>query len=171
MRASTHTVMTHERTISTTSARPRSRKECELTEKPARWNPKRCLRVGTRSGNRLDVLGRPDAVSQGVCGGGTAGRKQRHRTANVCGDTLAGTGRENQSGRPSTEMKCPKCGHAFKATNQIKGGKARWSGMSKAQRKQAASAAAKARWARTPNDYRELPPPTMPKNTTESYGG
>ena len=49
-------------------------------------------------------------------------------------------------------MKCPKCGHTFKATNQIKGGKARWSGMSKAKRKQAASAAAKARWARTPND-------------------
>jgi hypothetical protein len=49
-------------------------------------------------------------------------------------------------------MKCPKCGHTFKATNQIKGGKARWSGMSKAQRKQAASAAAKARWARTPNE-------------------
>lgn len=47
-------------------------------------------------------------------------------------------------------MKCPKCGHTFKATNQIKGGKARWSGMSKAQRKQAASDAAKARWAKSP---------------------
>ena len=49
-------------------------------------------------------------------------------------------------------MKCPKCGHTFKATNQIKGGKARWSGMSKAQRKQAASDAAKARWAKSPTD-------------------
>ena len=56
-------------------------------------------------------------------------------------------------GKGEREMKCPKCGHTFKATNQIKGGKARWSGMSKAQRKQAASAAAKARWARTPNNH------------------
>jgi len=48
-------------------------------------------------------------------------------------------------------MKCPKCGHTFKATNQVKGGKARWSGMSKDQRKQAASDAAKARWAKSPN--------------------
>jgi len=45
-------------------------------------------------------------------------------------------------------MKCPKCGHTFKSKNQIKGGKARWSGMSKAHRKQAASDAAKARWAK-----------------------
>lgn len=48
-------------------------------------------------------------------------------------------------------MKCPKCGHAFKAENQAKGGKARWRGMSKAERKRAASEAAKERWARTPN--------------------
>lgn len=45
-------------------------------------------------------------------------------------------------------MKCPKCGHTFKATNQVKGGKARWAGISKAHRKQAASDAAKARWAK-----------------------
>lgn len=49
-------------------------------------------------------------------------------------------------------MKCPKCGHTFKAVNQVKGGKTRWAGMSKAQRKQAASEAAKARWAKRPND-------------------
>ena len=48
-------------------------------------------------------------------------------------------------------MKCPKCGHTFKADNQAKGGKARWRGMTKAQRKQAASDAAKARWAKSPN--------------------
>lgn len=48
-------------------------------------------------------------------------------------------------------MKCPKCGHTFKADNQAKGGKARWRGMTKAQRKQAASEAAKARWAKSPN--------------------
>lgn len=48
-------------------------------------------------------------------------------------------------------MKCPKCGYAFKAENQAKGGKARWSGMTKAQRKRAASDAAKARWAKRPN--------------------
>jgi len=47
-------------------------------------------------------------------------------------------------------MKCPKCGYAFKAENQAKGGKARWSGMNKAQRKRAASDAAKARWAKRP---------------------
>lgn len=49
-------------------------------------------------------------------------------------------------------MKCPKCGYVFKAENQAKGGKARWRGMTKTQRKRAASEAAKARWARTPND-------------------
>jgi len=48
-------------------------------------------------------------------------------------------------------MKCPKCGHTFKAQNQVKGGKSRWAGMSKAERKQAASAAAKARWAKSTN--------------------
>lgn len=52
-------------------------------------------------------------------------------------------------------MKCPKCGHNFKAVNQAKGGKARWRGMTKAQRKQAASDAAKARWAKSPNDQAE----------------
>ena len=55
-------------------------------------------------------------------------------------------------GKGEIEMKCPKCGHTFKATNQINGGKARWSGMSKTQRKQAASEAAKARWEKSPND-------------------
>lgn len=54
-------------------------------------------------------------------------------------------------------MKCPKCGHTFKAENQAKGGKARWRGMSKTQRKQAASDAAKARWARRQNDRTERP--------------
>jgi len=49
-------------------------------------------------------------------------------------------------------MKCPKCHHVFKAVQFIKGGKARWRGMTKKQRKQAASDAAKARWAKTPND-------------------
>jgi hypothetical protein len=49
-------------------------------------------------------------------------------------------------------MKCPKCGYTFKAENQAKGGKARWSGMTKAQRKRAASDAAKARWAKRPNE-------------------
>lgn len=48
-------------------------------------------------------------------------------------------------------MKCPECGHSFKADNQAKGGKARWRGLTKKQRSQAASKAAKARWARTPN--------------------
>lgn len=49
-------------------------------------------------------------------------------------------------------MKCPKCGHIFKAENQAKGGKARWRGMTKGQRRKAASDAAKARWARRQND-------------------
>lgn len=48
-------------------------------------------------------------------------------------------------------MKCPKCGHNFKSMNQAKGGKARWRGMTKSQRKQAASDAAKARWSKSPN--------------------
>lgn len=49
-------------------------------------------------------------------------------------------------------MKCPKCGHTFKAANQVKGGKSRWRGMSKAERKQAAKDAANARWAKSAND-------------------
>ena len=48
-------------------------------------------------------------------------------------------------------MKCPKCHHVFKAVQFIKGGKARWRGTTKKQRKQAASDAANARWAKTPN--------------------
>ena len=54
-------------------------------------------------------------------------------------------------GRHCRNMKCPKCGHVFKAENQAKGGKARWRGMTKGQRRKAASAAAKARWARRQN--------------------
>ena len=59
-------------------------------------------------------------------------------------------------------MKCPKCGHTFKAENQAKGGKARWRGMSKTQRKQAASDAAKARWAKRPNRQISLPRSSSP---------
>lgn len=56
-------------------------------------------------------------------------------------------------------MKCPKCGHTFKAENQVKGGKSRWRGMTKTERKQAASAAAKARWSRRSNDQAQAQPP------------
>jgi hypothetical protein len=45
-------------------------------------------------------------------------------------------------------MKCPHCGKDFPAENQAKGGKARWSGMSKKARSDAASKAAAARWAK-----------------------
>ena len=48
--------------------------------------------------------------------------------------------------------KCPKCGHTWPDTKRASGGKARWRGLTKKQRSQAASAAAKARWARTPNN-------------------
>lgn len=48
-------------------------------------------------------------------------------------------------------MKCPKCGHNFKAENQAKGGKARWRGMTKKARSAAAADAAKARWAKSGN--------------------
>jgi hypothetical protein len=51
-------------------------------------------------------------------------------------------------------MKCPKCEYTFKAENQAKGGRARWRGLGKAQRKRAASDAAKARWAKRPNAER-----------------
>lgn len=54
-------------------------------------------------------------------------------------------------------MKCPKCGHTFKAKNQVKGGKSRWARMSKAERKKIASAAAKARWAKRPNAGTQRP--------------
>lgn len=59
--------------------------------------------------------------------------------------------RREQPSMDAKRMKCPKCGYAFRAANQAKGGKARWAGMSKAQRKRAASEAAKARWAKSPN--------------------
>lgn len=46
--------------------------------------------------------------------------------------------------------KCTKCGHAdeIMAKNQVKGGKARWKGMTKKTRSAAASKAAKVRWAK-----------------------
>jgi hypothetical protein len=47
--------------------------------------------------------------------------------------------------------KCPKCGHEWPDNKRASGGKARWRGLTKKQRSQAASDAAKARWARTPN--------------------
>lgn len=46
---------------------------------------------------------------------------------------------------------CPKCGHEWPDERSTKGGKARWRGMSKAQRKQATSKAAKARWVKSRN--------------------
>ena len=73
------------------------------------------------------------------------------------------TGRRSEGGlvgklpEGGSRVKCPKCGHTFKAENQAKGGKARWRGMTKAQRKQAASDAAKARWAKSPNDPDQRP--------------
>jgi hypothetical protein len=45
--------------------------------------------------------------------------------------------------------KCPKCGHEWHDEKRASGGKARWQGMSKSERAQAASDAAKARWAKT----------------------
>jgi hypothetical protein len=44
---------------------------------------------------------------------------------------------------------CPNCGHQWTdpAANQAKGGRARWKGKTKAQRSEAAKAAAIARWA------------------------
>lgn len=45
-------------------------------------------------------------------------------------------------------MKCPKCKQTFIAPGQSKGGKARWRGMSKVQRSQAARTAALARYAK-----------------------
>ncbi len=47
---------------------------------------------------------------------------------------------------------CPKCGHEWQApaANQQAGGKARWKGKTAAQRKEAAKAAALARWANQP---------------------
>lgn len=71
--------------------------------------------------------------------------KPRQRTGGA--DSKANLGARESEAR----MKCPKCGHQFKAENQAKGGKARWRGMSKTERKQAASAAAKARWAKSAN--------------------
>ncbi len=50
--------------------------------------------------------------------------------------------------------KCTKCGHVdeIAATNQVKGGKARWKGTTKKTRSAAASKAAKARWQKSEND-------------------
>ena len=43
-------------------------------------------------------------------------------------------------------MKCPKCGYKFTSENQVKGGKARWRGMTKEQRRLVAKKAAEIRW-------------------------
>ncbi len=44
-------------------------------------------------------------------------------------------------------MKCPHCGKKLPADKgRAKGGKSRWAGMSRAERSEAASRAAKARW-------------------------
>lgn len=64
--------------------------------------------------------------------------------------------RSKSEGRQAVN-KCPKCGHEWHDDKRAKGGKARWRGMTKTQRKRAASDAAKARWARTPNDRTERP--------------
>ena len=44
-------------------------------------------------------------------------------------------------------LKCPECGCQFKAENQAKGGKARWRGISQADRTEVNRKAAQARWA------------------------
>lgn len=55
--------------------------------------------------------------------------------------------------QPALKMnKCPKCGHEWPDSKRASGGKARWRGMSKAQRKRAASDAAKVRWAKAHNE-------------------
>lgn len=63
----------------------------------------------------------------------------------------SGEWRREQPSVDAKRMKCPKCGYTFKAENQVKGGKSRWRGMTKDQRKRAASEAAKARWAKSGN--------------------
>ncbi len=64
--------------------------------------------------------------------------------------------------------KCPKCGHEWRDQKRASGGKARWRGLTKKQRSKAASEAAKARWARTPNPEYEGDEPLsipVPKGT------
>lgn len=58
--------------------------------------------------------------------------------------------------------KCPKCGHEWPDDKRASGGKARWRGMTKAQRKRAASEAAKARWGKAHNDRTLRQPPETP---------
>ena len=63
--------------------------------------------------------------------------------------------------------KCTKCGHVdeIAATNQVKGGKARWKGTTKKTRSAAASKAAKARWQKSENtDYPEHLSGDYPQN-------
>lgn len=47
--------------------------------------------------------------------------------------------------------KCPKCGHEWPDDKRAAGGKARWKGVSKAQRKASAQKAAQARWSKRPD--------------------
>jgi hypothetical protein len=44
--------------------------------------------------------------------------------------------------------KCPKCGHEWPDEKRAKGGKARWSGVSKEKRSAAAKKAALVRWSK-----------------------
>lgn len=103
---------------------------------PAVGNPPRCQRLLLEGGNarRWNLRLREDGA-----GTGNQNSLLRHIRAT----------RGHRGG--GAAVKCPKCGHTFKAANQVKGGKTRWAGMNKAQRKQAASDAAKARWAKRPN--------------------
>lgn len=48
--------------------------------------------------------------------------------------------------------KCPNCDHEWPDEKRAKGGKARWKGTTKKSRSEAASKAAKARWAKSEND-------------------
>ena len=45
------------------------------------------------------------------------------------------------------KLKCPECGHEFKAENQAKGGRARWRGVPQADRAETLRKVALARWA------------------------
>ena len=62
-------------------------------------------------------------------------------------DGLNGAGLAG-SARNAIKHKCSKCGHVdtIKDKGRAKGGKSRWSGMTKAQRSEAMSKTAKARW-------------------------
>ncbi len=134
MRTSTHKVSTYERHHSSSRSQTRRNHNPVLRQ----------ATVGTQTRGRASAdtqAGKLHMPPGGLLDGPMGKQEERQTQQN-----------------PQPMNKCPKCGHTWPDTKRASGGKARWRGLTKKQRSQAASDAAKARWARTPNDQAHARP-------------